>query len=275
MRSDTILACVTLGVVAVMVTACSEAAPPAPPPTFVDSTGEAKSELVYPPGPYGVSIGTVIEDFDFVGYANASTTTATMQAISLGDFYNPHGLDASYQPGPEGDDRLFPTGSQYGAGQPKPTVLLVDVACVWCVPCNEEAQTILPAAHALYAPCGGQFLLDLHDSATPGTPATPKNLQNWTKAYKVNFPSAIDPSFKLDPLFVEQAFPQNFVIDTTTMTIVTAIAGAEYRYYCASDGSECTTNSDCTTPGDSCMQSTFWGAYESHLDKTRTGCTLK
>jgi hypothetical protein len=274
MRSDTVLACVTWGAVAVMVTGCSESAPPTPP-AFVGSTGEVRTEVRYPPSPYGVSIGTVIQDFDFVGYANASSSTATTQAISLGDFYNPHGLDASYQPGPAGDERLFPSGSQYGAGQLKPTVLLIDVACVWCAPCNEEAQTILPALHALYEPCGGQFFLDLHDSGTPGTPATVKNLQTWTKRYKVDFPSAIDPSFKLDPLFVQAAFPQNFVIDTTTMKIVTAIAGAEPRYYCASDGAECTADGDCAVPGDSCMESTFWGAYESHLDKTRTGCTLK
>jgi hypothetical protein len=271
MRSDAVLAWVTLGVAMVTGIGCSQP----PPPAFHDSTGEAtNAALTYPAGPFGIGIGSVMPDFAFDGYAAPATNKATMQAITLGDFWNPHGLDASYQPGPEGDDRLFPSGSPYGAGQPKPTVLLIDVACVWCAPCNEEAATIIPALHALYKPCGGEFFLDLHDSGTVGIAASPKNLYNWTEMYKVDFPAAIDPTFKLDQFFVQEAFPQNFILDTTTMKIVQVIPGAEPRLYCESDGSSCATSADCATAGDTCVKSTFWAAYEAHLDKSRAGCTL-
>lgn len=272
MRSDAVLAWVTLCAVAVTGVGCSQA----PPPAFHDETGEAaNTEVAYPTGPFGIGIGSVMPDFDFDGYAAPETNKATMQAIALGDFYNPHGLDASYQPAsPAEDDRLFPAGSQYGAGQPKPTVLLIDVACVWCLPCNEEAGSILPALHALYKPCGGEFFLDLHDSATVGIAASPKDLYNWIGMYKLNFPATLDPTYKLDQFFVQEAFPQNMVVDTTTMTIVKIIPGAEPRLYCESDGSECATSSDCTTAGDTCVKSTFWAAYEAHLDKSRAGCTL-
>jgi hypothetical protein len=275
MRSDAISAWVTFGAVAAMVTGCSQAAPPAPPPRFNDSTGEATSpQAAYPAGPYGIGIGSVMPDFNFDGYANPASNKATMQAIALSDFFNPHGLDASYKPGPEGDDRLFPTGSPYGEGQRKPTVLLIDVASVWCVPCNQEAASILPALHALYKPCGGEFFLDLHDSATMGTAASPKNLYNWTTQYKVDFPSAIDPTYKLDQFFVQEAFPQGIVLNTTNMTIVKIIPGAEPRLYCSSDLSPCAVSSDCATAGDTCTMSAFWATYEAHLDKSRAGCTL-
>src|SRR6185437_2586507 len=173
MRSDAVLSWLALGAVAVGGIACSSSAPPAttgtestPPPAFSDTTGEvANQPAVYPAGPYGVSVGAVIQNFDFVGYQDPRTNHSSMQLIQLADFYNPHGKDPSYTPaaGAE-DDRYFPTTTGYeNAGKLKPVVLVIQIASVWCGPCNEEAATILPAKHALYEPCGGEFLLQLAD----------------------------------------------------------------------------------------------------------------
>ncbi len=294
MRSDAILACVTLGTLAVLAASCTQTveATPVPPPAFADTTGEAKAEAIeYPAGPFGIGVGSVIANYNFVGYADAATTTATMQALSLADFYNPHGRDPSYQPAAgEPDDRLFPADSGYeNAGKAKPTVLLIDIACVWCGPCNDEAGTIIPMKHDLYSACGGEFFLDLHDSLTPGTPATPTNLRNWTSMYKVSFPAALDPSFQLDKLFAAQAFPQNMIIDTTTMKIAAVTAGEAVTGVCSDDQTLCGTPADLalcadTTkyscglptacPSGACQQLPFWTTYESLLDKTRAGCTL-
>jgi len=288
MRSDPILACVTLGTLVALATGCSQA----PPPAFTDTTGEAKAAVVeYPAGPYGIGVGSVVANYDFIGYGDATATTATMQALSLADFYNPHAHDSSYQPAAgEQDDRLFPADSGFAsAGKPKPTVLLVDIASVWCGPCNDEAGTILPMKHDLYAACGGEFLLDLHDSLTPGTPATPSNLKQWTIKYKVGYPAAIDPSDQLDKLFAAQAFPQNMIVDTTTMKVVAVVAGEAVTGVCSDNATVCGTPADLALcadatkyscglptacPSGPCQQYQFWTQYEALLDKTRTGCTL-
>ncbi len=315
MRSDAILACLALGAVTVTGIACSSASPTGgsteagstgdtgstgtgkatPPPAFSDTTGQPENvPAAYPAGPYGIAVGSVIENYDFVGYQNAMTDTSTMQLIQLADFFNPHGKDPTYvAPAGGQDDRYFPSSTGYeNAGKLKPTVLLIDIASVWCGPCNEEAGTILPAKHATYLPCGGEFLLQLADSATPGTPATPKNLLNWTEKYKVDFPGVIDPSYKLNNLYTVNAFPQNLVVDTTTMKIVEVIAGEAVPGLCGEysicstdsdcavcsggmcgDGSSCTTTSQCADQ--KCTPYSFWTKYESLLDKSRAGCTVQ
>jgi hypothetical protein len=304
-----------------IVSACSSTSAPTPTPDpvpgFTDTTGESpRSAAPYPPGPYGIGVGSVIADHDFIGYPNPKADNAQQKTIRFSDFYNPHAFDKSYAPAsPAQDDRLFPADSGYAmAGMAKPTVLLIDVASIWCAPCNQEAKTILPPKHAAYAACGGEFLLDLHDSNNPAIAATLKNLTNWTTAYKVDYPSVIDPSYKLDDLFSAQAYPNNIIIDTTTMKIVQSLAGEVVPMTC-SNGLECSADSDCqkcqgwcsdgsapcVSSGDcfsgscvgpnscgdgstcstdsdcaskTCTKLPFWTQYEAHLDKSRPGCTL-
>lgn len=247
MRSERIIAWATLGAAAIVAAAGCSSPAPVPVPGFTDGTGEAKNAASYPAGPYGLGVGSVIANFDFLGYPNAMASMAQQATIKLADFYNPHAFDKTYQPAsPELDDRLFPADSGFAmAGKAKPTVLLIDIASVWCVPCNNEAKGILPQKHALYANCGGEFLLDLHDSNTPGKTATFANLNNWTKSYKVNYPAVIDPAYKLDALFGVDAYPNNFIIDLTTMKVVEVFAGEVIAKACG-DASGCNTDADCT-----------------------------
>lgn len=95
------------------------------------------------------------------------------------------------------------------------------------------------------------------------------------------------------------AYPQNFIIDTTSMKIVDVIAGEAVPGTC-NEYSVCSTDADCqvcgpdpaggsgTVCGDgtACTASTecaaqkcttfpFWAKYEGLLDKTRTGCTVQ
>jgi hypothetical protein len=186
----------------------------------------------YPPGPYGTRRGSTIASYGFNGYVNATVDATRMQSLSLADFYNPHGRDATYSaPSPGQDDRLFPRGSQYGEGRPKPTVLAIAVAAMWCGPCNMEAQCELPELHAKYAPCGGQFLLQLADGPKPGITATPRNLLAWATRYNENFPTAIDPSQSLSAILEDGVFPGNMIIDTTTMKIAEVVEGVPDESY--------------------------------------------
>jgi thiol-disulfide isomerase/thioredoxin len=204
--------------------------PPEPPaPVFPDGSGQAPNpEVAYPAGPFGINKGSIIANYEFVGFANAMENQSSMQLIKLSDFYNPTGTD------------VYPEGSPYGAGTPKPTALLIDVSSSWCPPCQHEADVVLPEMYDLYNPKGGEFLLQLADGPTPGKAATQKNLSSWTTKYDVNYPAAIDPTYKLSALFDANAFPANMIINTRTMEIVRVIAG---------------------TPDDA-----FWTTYEKVLD---------
>jgi hypothetical protein len=202
------------------------------PPSFPNVKPPPGNVVEYPKGPYDISKGAIIENFQFIGYANSQLFNTSLQDIALGDFYNPHGRDPSYEPtGEDDDDRLFPKGSQYGELGPKPTVLALNMASVWCGPCNQEAKTELPPRYAKYKPCGGEFLLQLADGPTVGTPATETNLINWTKKYGVAYPSTIDPSYQLGSLFQADAYPANIIIDTTSMKIVEVITGVPSESY--------------------------------------------
>lgn len=171
-------------------------------------------EALYPIGPFGVNPGAIIENYKFIGFPNAMSESNVLKEIQLSDFYNPTGTD------------VFPEGSPYGAGAQKPKALLIDVASVWCGPCNHEADVILPPLYAQYKPMGGEFLLQLADGKTVGEAATQANLFAWTQKYEVNYPAVYDPSYKLGALFEADAFPMNFIIKTSTMEIVEVLAGA-------------------------------------------------
>jgi hypothetical protein len=212
MRNEVLLRGLALILAASGLFGCSEEDPT---PIFPKGTGQLPNGTApYAPGPYGISKGSTVENFEFVGFANAMEYMNTMQVIQLADFYNPTGTD------------VYPPGSQYGEGKPKPKALLIDVASVWCGPCNIEAGTVLPDLYAQYHPQGGEFLLALADGPDQGVPATPDNLTNWTKKYHVNYPASIDPASKLGALFESDSFPTNILVRTRDMSIVQVIAGA-------------------------------------------------
>jgi hypothetical protein len=212
----------------------SATAPDTAAPEFPANSGQAaKQKNPYPAGPYGINPNSVAPDFEWVGYQNPSVKNDSLQTIRLSDFYNPHATDPNYVPVDAAhDDRLFQS-ELYGVGTKKPKALSIDIGSVWCGPCNQEAKVDLPPLHAKYKPLGGEFLLQLGDSATQGKPATPKDLFNWTKKYKVDFPSTIDPDYKLGELFAANAWPANVMIDTRTMKIVTSVAGVPQASYWA------------------------------------------
>lgn len=195
---------------ALLLAACDEVeVRPFPPGQGQDPNA---SGVPYPSGPYGVAAGSIISNYRFHGLVNPAVDAATFVDIQLADFYNPTGADA------------FPAESPYGE-RPKPTVLWLNMSAVWCGPCQQESEEILPEEHAKYAPQGAEILVLLADSATPGDPATEQNLVGWTTKYGTAWPAAIDPSYKLPSLFTGSAYPINMVIDTQTMEIVSVIAG--------------------------------------------------
>lgn len=169
----------------------------------------------YPDGPYGTTLGNVIEDFCFEGYVKptAGLGESHRSEICLSDFYNPTRQDTY------GPDAAFPEGA------PKPKVLMVNVAAVWCQPCKEEAAVVLPQEYKKFNPLGMELLSILTDSEDPGTPADFQNLDAWVSTFGSDYPSVIDPSYDVGALIDTTQYPANFLIDTADMTIAELVIG--------------------------------------------------
>jgi hypothetical protein len=164
----------------------------------------------YPVGPYGLSKGDTIANYNFDGFVDATKSTATVQNIQLCHFYNPTGTEV-----------YFP-GSQYGAGATKPKALLLAVGAVWNPPSNYEAKTELPMKYLKYKPSGGEFLSVLAHGTTAGIPATEQDLVNWSQKYKVNYPDGVDPTQSFTALM---DYPAHWIVDLHTMKIVDTVVG--------------------------------------------------
>ncbi|HRI65034.1 MAG TPA: TlpA family protein disulfide reductase [Polyangium sp.] len=187
---------------------CGEQSPDiAPTPTFPNGTGQLErggTPIEYVAGPYGLGANSTIPNLDFIGFPNAKQSHEAMRPIQLADFYNPTGAE------------VYPEGSIYGGGNPKPKALVIDVSAVWCFPCNDEADKILPEKYLQYKPLGGEILLVLGDGPTSGIPAGPKDLYQWDLKYSVDYPSVIDPGTKI----LVDGFPTNFIVRTKDMRIL-------------------------------------------------------
>jgi hypothetical protein len=169
----------------------------------------------YPEGPYGTVAGSVLGNYQLPGWANAQLNggVGNERSLSMSDFYNPTG-DGVYGP-----DDAFEEGS------PRPLGVVINVSAVWCGPCQFEAKNVLPKEYEHFRPLGGELLLVLSDSETPGEPADISDLDNWTSAFAVNYPAVIDPQYELGALFDQSSFPANFMVDTRTMEIVQIVTG--------------------------------------------------
>ncbi len=200
------------------------------------STGESSQGVVatpaYPGGPYGTSQGETVPLYQLNGFPNAQLDRTATRPIQLSDFYNPHADDPAYAPlDPSMDDRLFPVGSTYGGGTPKPKALSISISALWCGACKSEAKTVLPAKHLKYKPLGGEFLVQLDDGPGHGHSAVAQDLVTWTTQFHVNYPATIDPTRQLDALFVASVYPANIIVDTRTMKIVESFAGVPSDAY--------------------------------------------
>ncbi len=183
----------------------------------VEDEGQApapETTLTYPAGPYGEGEGSIIRNMKFRGYARPQDGDFTVpQTLEMADFYNPTGAEQ------------FAADSFYGA-RPKPKALLVIISAAWCNPCKIEADQILPDEYAAYAPMGAEFLTVMAENTSGNEPEL-NVLSAWQKKYEQNWPGVADGQFKLFALAAEPAFPANILIDTRTMTIVDAVAGAD------------------------------------------------
>lgn len=170
----------------------------------------------YAPGPFGIDRGEVIGNAAFETSFVDSEADPKQPAVEvrLSDFYNPTG------------DEVYPEGTPFEAGTPKPKLLLVAMAARWCLPCRKEAEETLPEKYAELAPKGAEFMLVLAEGAEQGVLATEDDLRIWTKYYPAAYVASTDEDSELGQYFNKEQFPANMVIDTSTMVILQKVIGA-------------------------------------------------
>ncbi len=160
----------------------------------------------YPAGPAHFTEGAVIPSYGFTGVAAPGTGDRTLRTIALADFYNPTG------------QALFPPGSPWGEGKPKPRALLVDFATGWSEVSLDDVQTSLPAAAARSTRGGGMILLVMLEGARRGQAADVPNLFEWLDRHRITYAAAVDTSLGFARLVTP--VPCKAIIDPRTMTIV-------------------------------------------------------
>jgi hypothetical protein len=167
----------------------------------------------YPGAPFGTQLGSVIDNFDFLGWHEPVTRaydTNAFEKVQLSDFYDPDGSKGI-------------------------KAIMINVSAVWCSVCKAEyAGQIdgksLDAHYQEYAPKGVVFIGALfEDASNPPKPATPQNLQSWGDKYNVSFPMVLDPGFKFGAFFTADATPMNLVIDARTMKITGKVLGGDMK----------------------------------------------
>jgi hypothetical protein len=123
----------------------------------------------------------------------------TVENISFRDFYNPTGDPA------------------------KPLALVVNASALWCSACKYQADTTM-AHYTYWQPLGVEFIETLFED-DDYNPSKLQDLEQWSKTYKFEFPTVLDPTLKLGAFFDRSASPFNMIIDTRTMTIMVAMEG--------------------------------------------------
>jgi hypothetical protein len=167
----------------------------------------------YPGAPFGTQLGSVINNFDFLGWhepAARAYDPGTFEKVQLSDFYDPDG-SKGYK------------------------VIMINASAVWCSVCKAEyAGQIdgksLDQHYQEYAPKGVVFIGALfEDASNPPKPAKPSDLGNWGDKYNVTFPMVLDPGFKFGAFFTADATPMNLVIDARTMKITGKVLGGDMK----------------------------------------------
>lgn len=157
---------------------------------------EVEAGVDYPPCPYGTTVGDVVANATFEGFASHDRVGEGLQTISFADFYDPDGNG--------------------------PSLLFVNAGAVWCAPCKEEARELPHIWERLHDKVA--FLAVVYEGK-PNVTATEKELASWVKSFKTPFFTAIDPDGQILAYFDKSSPPYSMVIDTRTMRIVGQVVG--------------------------------------------------
>lgn len=159
----------------------------------------------YPEGPYGTSVGDIIQDKALYGYKNADSE---WDVVRLSDFYDPEGKNH--------------------------TVMHINVSARWCTVCQAEARaespkcTDDPAVGGLAKRglvCYSAIFEGTGSSKKPPKPATKEDVDAWRDQFELSQAVVQDETMKWGEFFDKSATPLNMVVDLKTMQIVYVTVG--------------------------------------------------
>lgn len=180
----------SLALVALLVaTGCNASTPNAGgAPTSCDGAAN------YPCGPYGTSVGAVLDNAQLVGRRDDNhdgmITDDLARAIQLADYH--------------GDKSL--------------KVLGLFVTTEWCGPCQQEQPTLVSLWKGWQASKAGVVLLEVLVQKMNHLPADQTTVDTWASHFAIPFDMAFDPGFALGA-FTTDTFPAEVVITTADMRI--------------------------------------------------------
>lgn len=161
-------------------------------------------KVVYPSGPYGVGVGSVIEDFAFLGWRDpvaSAYDVERLEEIRLSEFYNPEGTVNDLK------------------------LIWINASAVWCTVCRAELKDIDTQDIQASRRSKGLLMIETLFEDNDSLPAKPEHLSKWGTAFNIDFPLLVDPGFKLGTFFSSDATPLNLLVDARTMRIVDATMG--------------------------------------------------
>jgi len=159
--------------------------------------GTPASSCSYPAGPYGTSVGDVVDpSLSWQGYVNDGMTATT---VTVKDYYDCDGTEGI-------------------------NALLLDESATWCSNCQNEAQTIAPDVTSTWQ-AQGIHLVTLMAQDQETDPATLDTALSWRNEYALTVgATCADPSWTLKlwggATGSGNGFPTNVLIDPRTMKIV-------------------------------------------------------
>jgi hypothetical protein len=151
----------------------------------------------YPSGPYGTAVGSVLENYAFLGWRDPVASDydpAKLETVRLSDFYDPDGRSGI-------------------------KLLWINASAVWCSVCKAEMRDIKQAGvNATFSAKGVQLIGTLFEDNEAG-PARPSDLKLWGELpdHAIDFPLLLDPGFKLGAFFTSDATPLNLLVDASSM----------------------------------------------------------
>ena len=143
--------------------------------------------------------GNIIRNYKFLGYRDGDPSKGAT-VISLADYFDP--------------DMKSHKLIHFSAG------------ALWCPPCNEEADKLVPLVPGLKAQ-KITVIQALVEGDAKGTGSTIPDLDIWQKRHKINYTIFLDPEQgNLGQFFDTAAIPWNAYIDARSMEILQSGVGA-------------------------------------------------
>jgi len=150
---------------------------------------------IYPCGPKGTGVGSVVANLQLVGKrddnGNRSPVDDAPRALKLSTYFQDKNV----------------------------RVLVVLAAAEWCQPCRLEQPELKRLHEAYESTHSGVTMVEAIVQDNDGKPADITVSDRWFREFQLAFDESVDPGEALAPYYDISAFPMQMVLRTSDMTI--------------------------------------------------------